>query len=77
MTVSDEDLASRPFDQLVTELQRVVAALEAGNLPLEDTIQLYRDGLRLHAACEDRLRTAELKIVELGRRGAQSGVQEA
>jgi exodeoxyribonuclease VII small subunit len=49
----------------------VVGALEAGNLPLEDTIELYRYALKLHAACEERLRAAELKITELGRREGQ------
>jgi exodeoxyribonuclease VII small subunit len=67
VTLTDEELATRPFDELVAELQRVVQALEAGSLQLEETIDLYRQGLRLHAACEERLRSAELRIVELGR----------
>jgi exodeoxyribonuclease VII small subunit len=63
----DADLATRPFDELVGELQRIVQSLEAGNLPLEDSIALYRRGLELHAACEARLREAELAISQLGR----------
>jgi exodeoxyribonuclease VII small subunit len=70
VTVPDtEDLATRPFDELVSELQRVVQALEAGSAGLEESIELYRRGLRLHAACEERLRAAELTITELGRKG--------
>ena len=65
--MSDEELARRPFDELVIELQRIVQGLEAGNVGLEESIALYREGLRLHAACETRLRDAELKITELGR----------
>ena len=61
------DLAERPFDELVAELQRIVQALEAGNLPLEESIARYREALRLHAAAELRLREAELTISELGR----------
>ena len=60
------DLAARPFDELVAELQRIVQALEAGNLPLEESIARYREALRLHAAAELRLREAELTISELG-----------
>ena len=41
-------------------------ALEAGNLPLEESIALYRAALRLHAACELRLRDAELTISSSG-----------
>jgi exodeoxyribonuclease VII small subunit len=62
-----DDLAARPFDELVAELQRIVQALEAGNLPLEESIARYREALRLHAAAEARLRDAELTISELGR----------
>jgi exodeoxyribonuclease VII small subunit len=67
--LTDEELAQRTFDELVVELQRVVQALEAGSVGLEESIELYKQGLRLHAACEERLRTAELTITELGRRG--------
>jgi exodeoxyribonuclease VII small subunit len=62
-----DDLAARPFDELVAELQRIVQALEAGNLPLEESIARYREALRLHAAAESRLREAELTISQLGR----------
>ncbi|MDP9270020.1 MAG: exodeoxyribonuclease VII small subunit [Chloroflexota bacterium] len=68
--MTDAELAARPFDELVVELQRIVTALEAGNVGLEESIGLYRDGLRIHAACEDRLRAAELTISEIGRRAA-------
>jgi exodeoxyribonuclease VII small subunit len=62
-----DDLAARPFDELVAELQRIVQSLEAGNLPLEESIARYREALRLHAAAETRLREAELTISQLGR----------
>jgi exodeoxyribonuclease VII small subunit len=68
--VTDEELGQRPFDELVAELQRIVATLEGGGAGLEESIALYRQGLRIHAACEERLRAAELTISELGRRGA-------
>ena len=53
-------------------------ALEAGNLPLEESIARYREALRLHAAAELRLRQAELTISELGRgMGAGAGEETA
>jgi exodeoxyribonuclease VII small subunit len=70
------DLAARPFDELIAELQRVVQSLEAGSLQLEESIQLYRRGLELHAACEARLKDAELTISQLGR-GLVEGSGEA
>jgi exodeoxyribonuclease VII small subunit len=68
--LTDEELAKYPFDELVAALQHVVQGLEAGSAGLEQSIELYKQGLRLHAACETRLRDAELTITELGRRGA-------
>jgi exodeoxyribonuclease VII small subunit len=66
--LDDAALAARPFDELVAQLQRIVQALEAGSVGLEESIRLYQAGLRLHTACETRLREAELTISELGRR---------
>jgi exodeoxyribonuclease VII small subunit len=63
----DTQLAAKPFDELIAELQGIVQALEGGNLQLEESIELYRRGLELHAACEARLREAELTISQLGR----------
>lgn len=76
--LDDDALAARPFDELVAQLQRIVQALEAGSVGLEESIRLYQAGLRLHAASEARLREAELTISELGRRaGASSAAPEA
>ncbi len=67
--LTDDELARHPFDELVAALQQTVQRLEAGSVGLEESIELYKQGLRLHAACETRLREAELTITELGRRG--------
>ena len=74
--LSEEELVKRPFDELVVALQQTVQRLEAGNVGLEESIELYRQGLRLHAACEARLREAELTITELGRRGVAGAEPE-
>jgi exodeoxyribonuclease VII small subunit len=75
--LSDQQLVELPFDEVVARLQRIVQALEAGDVGLEQSIALYREGLRLHAASEERLKAAELTITELGRRGAGSIAEEA
>ncbi|HET6648884.1 MAG TPA: exodeoxyribonuclease VII small subunit [Candidatus Limnocylindria bacterium] len=74
--LTDEELAKHPFDELVVALQQTVQRLEAGNVGLEESIELYKRGLRLHAACETRLREAELTITELGRRGVTGAEAE-
>ena len=74
--LTDEELAKHPFDELVVALQQTVQRLEAGSTGLEESIELYKRGLRLHAACETRLREAELTITELGRRGVTGAEPE-
>lgn len=74
--LTDDELAKHPFDELVVALQQTVQRLEAGNVGLEESIELYKRGLRLHAACETRLREAELTITELGRRGVAGAEAE-
>jgi exodeoxyribonuclease VII small subunit len=74
--LTDDELAKQPFDELVAALQRAVQGLEAGNAGLEESIELYKQALRLHAACETRLQAAELQITELGRRGVAGAEPE-
>ena len=74
--LTDEELAKYPFDELVAALQRAVQGLEAGNAGLEESIELYKQALRLHAACDTRLKAAELQITELGRRGVAGAEPE-
>ncbi len=51
--LTDEELAKHPFDELVAALQRSVQALEAGSVGLEESIELYKRALRLHAGLRD------------------------
>ncbi len=60
------------FDAALAELERTVAELEAGGLPLERTLALYERGVALQRRCERLLADAELRVRRLveGARGA-------
>jgi exodeoxyribonuclease VII small subunit len=60
------------FDAALAELERTVAELEAGGLPLEQTIARYERGVALERRCEQLLADAELRVRRLveGARGA-------
>jgi exodeoxyribonuclease VII small subunit len=53
------------FDTALTELQSVVARLEAGSLPLEESIELYEQGVMLHEHCARLLGEAEVRLQRL------------
>lgn len=53
------------YEQLYAQLQEVVARLEQGELPLEETLRLYEQGVRLAASCQRLLDGAELRVQAL------------
>lgn len=53
------------FDDALAELQRTVAELETGGLPLERSIALYERGVALHERCAKLLAEAELTVRQL------------
>jgi exodeoxyribonuclease VII small subunit len=59
------DLSDLPFDRALAELQAVVTRLEAGGLPLEESIALYERGVALHDRCATLLAGAELRVQRL------------
>jgi exodeoxyribonuclease VII small subunit len=50
------------FEENVKQLEIIVDQLERGDLPLEGSIQLFEEGMRLSAACKDQLEAAEGKV---------------
>ncbi len=53
------------YEQLYAQLQEVVARLEQGELPLDETLRLYEQGVRLAATCQRLLDSAELRVQTL------------
>ena len=53
------------FEQAYAQLEETVQKLEAGNLPLEETIALYQAGMALAKRCGLQLDEAELSIKSL------------
>jgi exodeoxyribonuclease VII small subunit len=58
------------FDVALAELQRTIAELETGNLPLERTLALHERGAALLERCETLLRSAELRMRQLVAKGS-------
>ncbi|HEY5629373.1 MAG TPA: exodeoxyribonuclease VII small subunit [Candidatus Limnocylindrales bacterium] len=59
------DVESLSFDDAFAELGRVVAALEAGNQSLEETIGAYERAVALQGRCDRLLAAAELRVSQL------------
>ena len=53
---------SKTFEASLEALERIVKQLESGDLPLEKSLELFEQGIRLSRECQERLSQAERKI---------------
>lgn len=53
------------FEESMNRLDEIVKALEAGDVPLEESIKLFEEGTKLTAKCGTLLDEAELKVTKL------------
>lgn len=50
------------FEENMNALSDIVKQLENGDLPLEKSVELYENGVKLATKCRDELERAKLKI---------------
>ncbi|MDZ4375764.1 MAG: exodeoxyribonuclease VII small subunit [Phenylobacterium sp.] len=62
------DISAMTFEQALSELEQIVARLESGQAPLEDSIRMYERGAALKAHCEGRLEAARLRVEQIVQR---------
>ena len=55
------------FEDCLARLEKIVAALEAGNLPLEESLKVFEEGTGLARHCARYLDQAERRIEILGK----------
>ena len=54
--------ATLDFEQSLSELQALVERLEGGELPLEESLSAFEQGIRLTRDCQSALTQAEQKV---------------
>ncbi len=52
----------KTFETSLEELERIVRELEQGELPLEKSLELFEQGVKLSRDCQERLNQAERRI---------------
>jgi exodeoxyribonuclease VII small subunit len=61
----ETDPQGSSFEEATRRLAQIVAELEGGELPLDRSLALFEEGVRLARAAEERLDRAERRIEEL------------
>lgn len=55
-------MAEKKFEASLARLEEIVKKLETGDLPLEQSLKLFEEGVKLARACNKRLEEAERKV---------------
>jgi len=73
----DPDLTDLSFEVALKELEEIVGRLERGDVPLEESIQLYSRGDALRRHCDRLLKAAEAKVekIQLAAGGQPAGTE--
>ncbi len=58
----DKNIDNLSFEDSYERLNQILEILEKGNVSLDDSIKYYEQGIKLKTHCENKLKTAELKI---------------
>ena len=55
-------MAEKKFETTLARLEEIVKELETGDLPLEQSLKLFEEGVKLSRICNKRLEEAERKV---------------
>ena len=75
----EAEIEAMSFEQAMSALEQIVGQLEGGRVDLEQSIGLYERGALLKRHCEDKLRSAEMRVEQIVQDadGKASGLQPA
>ena len=59
----------KDFESAIAELETIVKRLEDGDLPLEQSLELFERGVQLSRFCHSKLEEAERRVELLTERG--------
>lgn len=61
-SMTNNESKSKSFEASLEALEQIVRELEDGDLPLEKSLELFEQGIRLSRECQERLGQAERRI---------------
>jgi exodeoxyribonuclease VII small subunit len=63
------DIDELSFETAFEELETIITRLESGDLPLDESVELYERGRKLSERCQMLLDKAELRVNQLSEDG--------
>jgi exodeoxyribonuclease VII small subunit len=53
------------FEEAMNKLEGIVERLEEGDVPLEEAIAIYKEGMELSKLCHDKLKNVEEQLAQI------------
>lgn len=69
-------MAEKNFEKSMKRLEEIVQQLEGSEMPLEDSLQVFEEGMKLAAFCSRKLEEAEKKVTLLVREQEGSFIEK-
>jgi len=66
--MDEEDMEDMTFEDAMRRLEEIARLLEAGDLPLEESLRIFEEGVRLSRICNSKLDAIEARLEVLIRR---------
>lgn len=57
------------FEEAMKRIEKIVADLEKGELPLDESLDRFEEAVKLARACQEKLEKAEARIAKMVRTG--------
>ena len=55
-------MAKEKFEEALNKLEKIVSKLEKGDIPLEESLKFFEEGIRLSRLCNQKLDEAEKRV---------------
>lgn len=53
------------YEKAIGRLEEIVSKLESNEIPLEDSIALFQEGIELSQYCDDKLKNIQEKVAQI------------
>lgn len=63
--MAEENMDQLSFEDALVQLEKIVQELESGRIKLDDAVAAYEKATALKKLCEEKLKTAQLKIEKI------------
>ena len=67
--IKTEELRALSYEELMNRLEQLIARMDDGNMPLEDSLQAFDEGMLLIQIAREKLESYRARIEETVREG--------